>query len=75
MKINNKHQFFAMPFGYATIVDGEYSFAGFNDYAFFWADDSGKPICKYIHVSTPSLLEWREVSESDFAAQVRCVKE
>ncbi len=70
----NRWNFFAMPFGYATIVDDEYSFEGFNDYAFYWADDAGKPVCKYIFASTPGVLEWRDVNGSDFAAQLRCVK-
>ena len=71
----NRLNFFAMPFGYATIVDDEYSFEGFNDYAFYWADDSGTPVCMYMFVSTPGILEWKDVNGSDFAAQLRCVKE
>ncbi len=65
---------FLMPFGYATIVDDEYDFTGFNDYAFYWASDEGKPICKYIYVATPKVLDWVNPSETDFAAQIRCVK-
>ena len=64
-----------MPFGYATIVDGEYTFTGFNDYAFNWADDAGKPVCKYIYVSNPKVIDWPSASETDFAAQLRCIKE
>lgn len=75
VKKTNKHNFFAMPFGYATIVDGEYTFTGFNDYAFYWADDAGKPVCKYIYVSNPKVIDWPSASETDFAAQLRCIKE
>ncbi len=74
VKVTNKHQLFLMPFGYATIVDDEYDFTGFNDYAFYWASDEGKPICKYIYVATPKVLDWVNPSETDFAAQIRCVK-
>lgn len=74
VKITNKHNMFLMPFGYATIVDGEYDFTGFNDYAFYWASDEGKPICKYIYVATPKVLDWENPSETDFAAQIRCIK-
>ena len=75
VKVTNKLNLYLMPFGYATVVDGEYTFTGFNDYAFYWVNDGGKPKCKYIYVATPKVLNWEDPSETDFAAQVRCVKE
>lgn len=75
VKITNRHSFYALPFGYATITDGEYSFTGFNDYAFYWADNGGEPVCKYVFVSSPKVLTWESPSETDFAAQIRCVRE
>ncbi len=75
VKKTNKYKLYIMPFGYATLTDKEYSFTGFNDYAFYWADDNGNPVCKYIFVSTPKVLEWGDVSKTDFAAQIRCIKE
>lgn len=75
MNITNKHGLYAFPFGYAVIAGEEYTFAGFNDYALYWADDNGKPSCKYVFVSTPVVLDWADPSETDFAAQLRCVRE
>lgn len=75
MHITNKTGLCALPFGYATIAAGEYEFAGINDYALYWADDNGKPLCKYIYVATPSVLVWDDPSDTDFAAQLRCVRE
>ena len=69
----NKLKLFALPFGYATIAEGDYSFTGFNDYACFWATKAGVPVCKYIYSQTPELLEWESPSPKDFAAQIRCV--
>lgn len=74
VKINNKYYFYAMPFGYASVVDKDYSFTGFNNYAFFWATDNGKPVCRYIYVSTPEILIFETPSSTDFAANLRCVK-
>lgn len=74
VKISNKYNLFALPFGYATVVDDEYSFTGFNNYAFFWATDNGQPVCRYIHVSTSQALTFETHSDSDFAASLRCVK-
>lgn len=75
VKITNSLMFYAEPFGYATIVDGEYSFKGFNDYAFYWADDNGSPACRYIYVDNPEVQVWAQPSATDFAVQLRCVKE
>lgn len=74
VKVTNAKKFFAYPFGYATVVDDTYSFTGFNDYAFFWADNAGSPVCYYIYVAAPRINIWDNPSESDFAAQLRCVK-
>lgn len=74
VKVTNAKKFFSFPFGYATIVDGTYSFTGFNDYAFFWADNAGAPVCYYIYAAAPRINIWDNPSESDFAAQLRCVK-
>ncbi len=75
VKVTNKLKLYLMPFGYATIVDDEYTFTGFNDYSFYWVNDGGKGKCKYIYVATPDVLNWDVPSEEDFAAQVRCVRE
>lgn len=74
VKVTNAKHFFAFPFGYATIVDDTYDFTGFNDYAFFWADNAGSPVCCYIYVAAPRINIWDNPSPTDFAAQVRCVK-
>ena len=74
VKVTNAKKFFAYPFGYATVVDDTYSFTGFNDSAFFWADNAGSPVCYYIYVAAPRINIWDNPSESDFAAQLRCVK-
>lgn len=71
----NAFSFFAYPFGYASVVDGEYSFKGFGDYAFYWADDNGQPACCYLFVESSELKFWTSPSNSDFAAQIRCIKE
>lgn len=75
VKKTNKYNLFVLPFGYATIVDGVYTFVGFNDYAFFWALKDGVPVCKYIFVQTPELLTWENPSLQDLGAQIRCVME
>ena len=74
VKVTNAKHFFAFPFGYANIVDDTYDFTGFNDYAFFWADNAGSPVCCYIYVAAPRINVWDNPSPTDFAAQVRCVK-
>ena len=74
VKVTNTKRFFAFPFGYATVVDDAYDFTGFNDYAFFWADNAGSPVCCYIYVAAPRIKVWDNPSPTDFAAQVRCVK-
>ena len=74
VKVTNAKHFFAFPFGYATIVDDAYDFTGFNDYAFYWADNAGSPVCCYIYVASPRINVWDNPSPMDFAAQIRCVK-
>lgn len=74
VKKTNSYKFFAFPFGYATIVDKVYTFTGFGDYAFYWADNGGQPICEYIYVQGANINVWDSPSETDFAAQVRCIK-
>ena len=74
VKVTNAKHFFAFPFGYATIVDDAYDFTGFNDYAFYWADNAGSPVCCYIYVAAPRINVWDNPSPKDFAAQIRCVK-
>lgn len=74
MHITNKHNFYAFPFGFATILDEEYTFTGVNDYAVYWADNGGKAAAKCIYVSTPEVFDWDNPSEQYFAAQLRCIK-
>ena len=63
-----------LPFGYATIVDDEYTFYGFNDYSYYWVDNAGSPMCRSIYVKDADVKVWGSPSATDFAAQVRCVK-
>ena len=74
VQVTNSKKFFAYPFGYVTVVDSEYTYTGFNDYAFFWADKDGSPACCYIYVAEPKVKVWDNPSPTDFAAQIRCVK-
>ena len=74
VKITNSSGFFALPFGYATIVDDAYTFYGFFDYCFFWVDNAGSPMCRSIYVKDPDIKVWGSPSATDFAAQLRCVK-
>jgi len=74
VKITNSTGLFALPFGYATIVDDAYTFYGFNDYCFFWVDNAGAPMCRSIYVKDPDIKVWGSPSATDFAAQLRCVK-
>lgn len=75
VKITNSMHFFAEPFGYATFAEGEYTFTGFNDYAMFWADGGSAPVCRYIYMDNPAVMVWDAPSTTDFAAQLRCIKE
>ena len=74
VKITNSTGFAALPFGYATIVDGAYTFYGINDYAYFWVDNAGAPMCRSLYVKDPDIKVWGSPSATDFAANVRCVK-
>ncbi len=74
VKITNSAGLFALPFGYATIVDDDYTFYGFFDYCFFWVDNAGAPMCRSIYVKDPDIKVWGSPSATDFAAQLRCVK-
>lgn len=74
VKITNSLGFGALPFGYATIVDDEYTFYGFNDYCYFWVDNAGSPACRAIYVKDSDIKVWDSPSPTDFAAQLRCVK-
>ena len=72
--ITNATGFSALPFGYATIVDDSYTFYGINDYAYFWVDNAGAPMCRSIYVKDPDIKVWGSPSATDFAANLRCVK-
>ncbi|MBR6458443.1 MAG: hypothetical protein IKS71_07575 [Bacteroidales bacterium] len=74
VKITNATGFSALPYGYATIVDGAYTFYGTNDYAYFWVDNAGAPMCRSIYVKDADIKAWGSPSPTDFAANVRCVK-
>ena len=74
VKITNSTGFAALPYGYATIVDGAYTFYGINDYAYFWVDNAGAPMCRSIYVKDPDIKVWGSPSATDFAVNVRCVK-
>lgn len=74
VKVKNTYGLCAFPFGYATIVDDEYTFYGFNDYCFFWVDNAGSPMCRSIYVKDADIKVWGSPSTTDFAANLRCVK-
>ena len=74
VKITNSTGFAALPYGYATIVDDTYTFYGINDYAYFWVDNAGSPMCRSIYVKDADIKVWGSPSPTDFAAQLRCVK-
>ena len=74
VKITNSVGFYALPFGYATIVDDEYTFYGKNDYCYYWVDNAGSPMCRAIYVKDADIKVWDSPSATDFAAQLRCVK-
>ena len=74
VKISNTTGFGALPFGYATIVDDTYTYYGINDYAYFWVDNAGAPMCRSIYVKDPDIKVWGSPSATDFAANLRCVK-
>ena len=74
MNITNSTGFSALPYGYATIVDDLYSFYGINDYAYFWVDNAGEPMCRSIYVKDQDIKVWGSPSATDFAASLRCVK-
>ena len=74
VNVTNSTGLACLPFGYATIVDDEYTFYGINDYCYFWVDNSGSPMCRSIYVKDPDIKVWDSPSATDFAAQVRCVK-
>lgn len=74
VKVTNAAGFFAMPFGYATVVDNAYTFYGFGDYCYYWVDNAGAPECRSIYVKDSDIKVWGSPSPTDFAAQVRCVK-
>ena len=74
VKITDATGFSALPFGYATIVDDSYTYYGINDYAFFWVDNAGSPMCRSIYVKDPDIKVWGSPSATDFAATLRCVK-
>lgn len=74
VKITNSTGFSALPYGYATIVDGAYTFYGINDYAYFWVNNAGTPMTRSIYVKDPDIKVWGSPSATDFAANLRCVK-
>ena len=74
VKKTNSTGFYALPFGYATIVDDAYTFYGFFDYCFFWVDNAGSPMCRSIYVKDADIKVWGSPSATDFAAQLRCVR-
>lgn len=73
MGVDNALAFYAMPFGYATIVDKKYTFAGFKERAMYWIGGT-EPSCFEIYVDSEEINVWTSPSATDFAAQVRCVR-
>lgn len=73
-KLTDSKNFSAIPCGYATIYDGEYTFSGYGSYACFWAMDGAKPVCVQIYADEPSILTFDPGTTADFAASLRCVR-
>jgi len=67
--------FSAMPAGYVNVGDGATTFQGIYSYAAFWtSDESGEQaVCRYINDSK-DILYRGNMSKTDFAASVRCVR-
>lgn len=72
--ITNSTGISAIPVGYAERRDDHFNFAGFNEYAVFWASDGGKAACRYIFVSDPDVKTFSTIDEDNFYASLRCVK-
>ena len=67
----------AIPTGYANIQDdGDYSFAGYLEYAVFWTADEfeGKGVYRYIFDQYDNVFVG-SADKNSFAASVRCVRE
>ncbi len=66
-----------MPAGYASVgEDGATDFGGLFDYAAFWTSDStdGMGVIRYIYQGSDIFYRGR-MSQTEFAASVRCVKQ
>lgn len=71
---NDASGFSAMPLGYASVVGSGCEFAGYGQYAVFWASESGSPCCFYLNENVATFTKWTGMGASDFAANLRCVK-
>ena len=76
VKITDQLGLTAMPVGYATVADGEFSFDGLYSYAAFWTSDEseGLGVCRYVFHKKDIVYRGR-MSKTEFAAPVRCVRD
>ena len=67
--------FSALPWGYAQIEDGRYSFYDYDDYAIFWTSDEyeGRGVYRYIFEQYDNVYVGT-ADKQTFAANVRCVR-
>lgn len=73
-KLTNSTNFSALPCGYALKLDKEFYFYDYGESACYWVMDGSEPVCVKIFSEDPSYTTYYP-STSDFAANVRCVKE
>lgn len=75
VKITNAAGLSIMPLGYATIVDGEYSFDKLYNYAAFWTSDSkdSQGAYRYIY-QNKDVVYYGLASKTDVAMPIRCVR-
>lgn len=76
VKITDQLGLTAMPVGYATVAEGDYSFTGLYTYAAFWTSDEsdGLGVCRYVYHNKDIVYRGR-MSKTEFAASVRCVRD
>lgn len=74
-KLTNSTNFSALPCGYALKLDDEFFFYGYGQYACYWAMDGADPVCVQLYSEDTNYTTYYPSSASDFAANVRCVRE
>lgn len=74
--IDNRSGLSMLPTGYATIMDGAWSFHGFTQYASFWTSDEhdARQGCyRLLHYNNPAVMS-NYADKELFATSVRCVR-